>query len=248
MKRLAFILSCLIAVVGVGNADARDAVVLDVEGQVDLVRGETVAAGSVLVLGPDSRVLLASANGEKVGVAGPFHGTVDLPAATTAEQRRLVATLTKLVTSVPTTAEELNRTRSFGGGVPDPWAYQIGGGTSYCFKDRNGLSLWRRTMNSTVPVRFSHRTGAVDLPWPAGTAVLGWPLELPRQDGETYELTVASSPRHGLRLVEIPAALPTRMHLAAWMTENGCPEQAMLLALTADVDRLFEGLGKAGKF
>ena len=73
-------------------------------------------------------------------------------------------------------------------------------------------------------------------------------MDLPRRNGQSYNLAISSGPAVDLTLLRVPVTLPTRMHTAAWMSENGCPNQALLLALTADVDRLLEGLGKAGKF
>jgi len=248
MRRPSVSACCLAVALLAGPAGAGDAVVLDIVGSADVSRGEVLSAETPLFLPTDSSLVLATADGGKVEIAGPFEGAIDLPVASTVAQRQLVDTLARLAASSTLTGEDLRRTRSFGGAVPDPWSYQVGSGTAYCFRDGNALTLWRSKSTAQVPVTFAHRTGSVDLSWPAGASGLSWPLDLPRRNGETYDLTVAAAKQDGLQLLEAPQTLPTRMHMAAWMTESGCPEQAMLLALTADVDRLFEGLGKAGKF
>ena len=248
MRRLTVSAWCVALLLLGGPAGAGDAVVLDVVGQADLTRGEVLEAETPLFVPADSALILVTADGGKVEVSGPLQGGIDLPKAGTDAQRRLIETLSRLASSSELTGDDIRRTRSFGGSVPDPWSYQVGSGAAYCFRDGNALTLWRAASAAQVPVTFAHRTGSVDLSWPAGAATLSWPLDLPRRNGETYDLTVAADRRDGLELVEAPPTLPTRMHMAAWLTESGCPEQAMLLALTADVDKLFEGLGKAGKF
>ncbi len=248
MRRLTISAFCATLLLSGGSAGAGDAVVLDAAGAVDLTPGEILDAGAPLFVPADSFVILATADGAKVEIAGPVQGGIELPRAGTGAQRKLIETLSRLARSSGLSGDDIRRTRSFGGAVPDPWSYQVGTGPAYCFQDGNALSLWRAASDTRVTVTFAHRTGSVELAWPAGAATLSWPLDLPRRDGETYDLTVAADRRDDLQLVETPATLPTRMHMAAWLTESGCLEQAMLLALTADVDKLFEGLGKAGKF
>ena len=231
-----------------GSAIAGQAVVLDTTGNADFSRGEILEANTHVFLPPDSSLRLVSSNGERIDVQGPFQGTVEIPYTDTGDGEALISTLSKLALTTTVTTKDIRTSRSFGEGAPNPWAYQLTQGQHYCFQDKNALSLWRTEKGNAVPVVFAHRTGTIDLTWQSGHAVLPWPLDLPRKDGEIYDLTVAQEQETGLRLIEIPTTLPTRMHQAAWMTERGCPEQAMLLALTADVDRLFEGLGKSGKF
>ncbi len=240
-----FLASMLCLTATVGTATASALVVLDVQGESDLRRGDVLEAEAGLFLSADSRVTLVNEAGEKIEVVGPFQGTVDPPAG--AGEPKLVETMAALFQSnrVP---DAVRTYRTFGNSTPGPWAYVPAEGGNYCFDDPDNLSLWRQANDRDDKVLFQSPGGEAAVKWQRGQAVLDWPVDLPRDNGQSYDLAINGGPTVGLTLLRVPITMPTRMHAAAWMSENGCPNQALLLALTADVDRLLEGLGKAGKF
>lgn len=232
-------------VAAAGGSWASALVVLDVNGQSDLRRGDVLESEAGLFLAPETRLILVNEAGEKIEVVGPFQGEIETPDGP--GEPRLVETMAALFKS--TRAPDAVRTyRTFGTATPGPWAYNPAMGGNYCFEDPDRLSLWRETNARNDKVLFRSPDGEAAVQWQSGSAVLDWPVDLPRRNGQSYNLAINDGPAVDLTLLQVPVTLPTRMHTAAWMSENGCPNQALLLALTADVDRLLEGLGKAGKF
>lgn len=227
------------------NAWASTLVVLDVDGASDLRRGDVLDTDAGLFVPADARLTLVNEAGEKIEVIGPFQGDIDPPDGQAEPQ--LVATMAALFKS-NRVSDAVRTYRTFGTATPGPWAYEPAKGGNYCFEDPDRLSLWREADRQAKKVLFKAPEAEAAVQWHSGRAVLDWPIDLPRRNGESYSLAISDGPRVDLTLLRVPATLPTRMHAAAWMSENGCPNQALLLALTADVDRLLEGLGKAGKF
>ncbi|RVU38160.1 hypothetical protein EOI86_02330 [Hwanghaeella grinnelliae] len=228
-----------------GIAAANTLVVLDVAGDSDLRRGDVLEAEAGLFLGAETRVTLVNEAGEKIEVVGPFQGIVESP--TDEGEAALVQKMAALFKS-NRVGTAIRTYRTFGTATPAPWDYVPAEGGNYCFDDPDNLSLWRDSTDRDDRVLFTSPEGEAAVKWNRGDTVLNWPVDLPRRNGQSYNLAISSGPAVDLTLLRVPATLPTRMHTAAWMSENGCPNQAMLLALTADVDRLLEGLGKAGKF
>jgi hypothetical protein len=70
----------------------------------------------------------------------------------------------------------------------------------------------------------------VSVDWPAGTNSLVWPKAVPLENGGQY-LARLSSRISGTKLIVyvVPSTLPTDAHLAAWMADIGCNEQALAL-------------------
>lgn len=228
-----------------GPAGANALVVLDAVGASDLRRGDVLNSDAGLFVPADARLTLVNQAGEKIEVVGPFQGIIEPPDG--AGTPELIETMAVLLRSarVP---EAVRTYRTFGTATPGPWAYDPAKGGNYCFEDPDRLSLWRETAARNDRVLFKAPEGEAAVPWKSGASILDWPVDLPRRNGQAYSLALNGGPGVDLTLLRVPATLPTRMHTAAWMSENGCPDQALLLALTADVDRLLEGLGKAGKF
>ena len=227
------------------EASASALVVLNVDGESDLRSGDVLDGDAGLYVSANSRVTLINVAGEKIEVVGPFQGTVDAPSGQ--GDPVLVERMAALLKS--NRVKQAARTyRTFGHATPGPWAYVPAEGGNYCFDNPDRLSLWREKPASEENVLFRSPDGEAMVPWKSGAAVLNWPIDLPRKNGKSYDLAISDGPAVELTLLQVPVTLPTRMHAAAWMSENGCPNQALLLALTADVDRLLEGLGKAGKF
>ncbi len=228
-----------------GGAWASALVVLDVVGQSDLRRGDILESEAGLFLGPETRLILVNQAGEKIEVVGPFQGQIETPDGPA--EPRLVETMAALFKSAKV-PEAVRTSRTFGTATPGPWAYDPTKGGNYCFEDPDRLSLWREANGRNDKVLFRSPGGDAAVQWQSGNAVLDWPVDLPRRNGQSYHLAINDGPAIDLTLLRVPITMPTRMHTAAWMSDNGCPNQALLLALTADVDRLLEGLGKAGKF
>lgn len=228
-----------------GTASASALVVLDVDGASDLRRGDVLDTDAGLFVPEDARLTLINEAGEKIEVVGPYQG--DIAPAEKVGGPDLVAKMAALLKSAGT-SDALRTYRTFGNTTPGPWAYDPVKGGNYCFEDPEHLSLWRETSSRDDKVLFQAPQAEAAVAWQSGAAVLDWPVDLPRDDGQTYSLAVSNGPKVDLKLIQVPTTMPTRMHAAAWMSDNGCPDQALLLALTADVDRLLEGLGKAGKF
>jgi len=242
-----FLAAILVSAMGMaaGSASASALVVLDVAGASDLRRGDVLEAEAGLFLAPETRVTLVNEAGEKIEVVGPFQGIVEPPAGK--GEPELVRQMAALLKS-NRVGDTIRTYRTFGTATPGPWDYVPAEGGNYCFDDPDRLSLWRESNDRDDKVLFSSPDGEAAVQWKRGNTVLDWPVDLPRRNGQSYNLAISSGPAVDLTLLRVPLTLPTRMHTAAWMSENGCPNQALLLALTADVDRLLEGLGKAGKF
>ncbi len=220
---------------------AMDYVVVRAENS-DLAPGAVLKDGQSVTLASGAKITLVGETGKTFNLAGPFDGT--LPAGQPAEDRGVVASLSRLMTME-------SRNRSLvgaykGGGRGDPWSIQPGAAETFCVKgghvqlhrDTPGgteeAQLW--SVGSDAPsagggmMAIGTETGNVTgrVRWENGQSEAAWPREVAMSDGGRYRMSWRG------RTLDFMVAVAPREHgsaalAAAWMTEKGCVDQALIL-------------------
>ena len=236
-------------------------VVMKVDGDTQYAVGDVIQSTDTIEIAKDTSVLLISSLGEKIKIAGPFVGTLggqeesaqnvskEVKAPGIGLNVNLVQSLARLFKKQVVDSSSLGAFRSLGAGVlSDPWSYDIYQEKSYCYETVTELKIWRSKAGRAEKVRLSAGQDHIDLMWKAGEHDLSWPADLPAQTATQYSAQLANGEQVAFELHKVPGDLPTRIHIAAWMAEKKCDQQAMLLVVNSDVDKMLEGLAQDGKF
>ncbi len=239
---------------------AAQLVVVGVEGNVPVGLGDIVDDVKPMILGEGTALTLINANGQKLKVTGPHKGPLGGKKAVAAEGSAkgaglnigydVVKSLAGLFKS-QVDAKSLGAFRAAPAKVPGPWMYNVGSEASYCLGAGEKPKLWRESARKKQIVNLTDQTGASKktLVWKKGISTLSWPSAIPFKSGATYKAKVGKKGKEqAVKVHVVPNDLPTRAHQAAWMMEKGCGEQARLLVVTANIDRMIQDLEKAGQF
>ncbi len=246
--------SCLIALLGllltVQPAAAADYVVMELDGESGYKVGDIIESAMPVSLPEATAVTLVSSTGEKVRVEGPFVGTIDVSSGPTTEKSKsLVRSLALLFRTQAEWAKTRNLVRSLGGEPnADPWIFDIEWTGAYCYRNPGDAALWRKQAPQDGTLEISVPGDRITTTWPKGENRLDWPTDMPVADGERYDLRLGKSDSRSIEFKKLPSDLPTRAHMAGWMGENACDDQAVLLMLTAEIDWMLTGLVKSGEF
>lgn len=224
--------------------------------------GEVISDAYELTLDEGESLTLVGEAGEKVMLNGPHDGPIStvIPASPSDEAAQegedadtdlnLVATLSHLFADGNGQAVF----RSVGGQATaptNPWSIDVQRDGVHCVDPGNVPLLWRppRKLLAAVTVRNEPTAQEARVAWATDKNEVPWPIEVSIEDGVQYSLKAepATMPTL-LEIRSVPAGMPTRMHAAAWMSDNDCKEQARLLVLSADIDKLIGDLAEEGKF
>jgi len=249
-----FILPLTVFVFLTGEALAADLVVLSASNVKNLRTGTVLTTNDQVNIPKGSSLILITERGLKVKVEGPFSGTLAAQLKERSDARQgqkvnLVNAFAKLFNSSAFSTKAMGAFRSLAApALSDPWAFNVNSGGTVCFQRSETLKLWRSSVSNTDTVSLQGADDITLFELPRGQAFVPWPVDVPRNDLETYELTLSNDPPIDITLRTVPGDMPTRMHAAAWMSENGCSDQATLLIVNADIDKLLQGLAQSGKF
>ena len=233
-------------VVGVDNPSARAP-------KLGFSAGDVLDGAKKVLLPKDTRLTLIDGRGRKIEVRGPFEGLVDDIAATLAKGQctasvemdlGLVKTLAKVF-------EGLLPRALRSGTLTDPWAIDVSRYEHGCYRTKQPLALWRRVTAKAdvLYLKSQERGDPLAVEWPVRQGRVDWPPEVPLEDGGTVVAWLRSNKmQRSMTLHRVPDDLPTRIHQAAWMAEQACEDQARLLVLTANVDRLIDSMIEKKKF
>jgi hypothetical protein len=232
MRYSSFFFAILAVLLVASAAGAGELVVIDSTAP-DLMRGQVLDGSEPLELGPGTAVTVVTGDGRVKTLEGPFSGVPFAGEESAPGGSVLVRTLSRLVSGKTPDTRELGMTRGESlVGRPDAWSIDIIRSGAHCVTDRTHAVLWRPSgaTAETLTIRRQPWGEKVSIDWPAGTNSLIWPLALPLENGGLY-LVRLSSRISGTKLVVyvVPENLPTDAHLAAWMADLGCNEQAMAL-------------------
>jgi len=266
MRVLAFALTMILSLGASLTAWASDYVVVKAEGMPEFSLGDIVNSDAGLSVPKGGKLTVINGSGKKILVAGPYEGNLaKLEAAkssrkTTSGSRPLglgvkvnvVGALARLFKENVLSTTRLGAFRSVGGAqtISNPWVIDVATAGHFCFGEGQTLPLWRAKSDKAGSITLANqKTGEkTNVSWAKGDAMVDWPLEVPFGDGGVYSAMQGNKDTKTLTLHKIPAELPTRIHKAAWMAENNCSQQAMLLVVSADVDKLLDTLSEEGKF
>ena len=266
MRFIAFALVALALVATAETAQANDFVVVKAEGMPEFSLGDIVDSGSKLTVPEGGKITFIDGSGKKILVAGPYEGSLVRHEANHTGTRtqsgtrplglgvkvNVVGALARLFKDNVLASTRLGAFRSIGGvqTISNPGVIDVASAGHFCFDAGQTLPLWRAKQGDPETVHLANtKTGEkAQVRWAKGEAMADWPLEVPFADGAVYETSTGNAKAKTLILHKLPSDLPTRVHKAAWMAENKCDQQAMLLVVSADVDKLLDALSQEGKF
>jgi len=213
-------------------AGAGEMVVIDSNAP-GLMPGKVLDGSKPLELAPGTAVTVVTGDGRVKSLEGPFSGVPFAGKESAPGGSALIRSLSALVGGKTPKTGELGMMRGERlVGQPDAWSIDVIRSGAHCVTDRLHALLWRPigVTSETLTIRRQPWGERVSVDWPAGTNSLIWPKALPLEHGGQY-LVKLSSRISGTKLVVyvVPANLPTDAHLAAWMADLGCNEQAMAL-------------------
>ena len=238
-----------------GKSWATDAVVLSFKGEGEIKPGTVLSETDKITLPEGSQLVIITASGMKIEVKGPFTGSVaerigvGASAAGAGSKVNLVSAFSKLFNSSAFSTKAMGAFRSLGQpALADAWAFDVTEGGTVCFQNSADLKMWRSKPENDDVVSVKGGDVSVQFEMPKDKALVDWPTDVPTKDSSAYDVRVENGKTVLVTLKAVPADLPTRMHTAAWMSENGCERQATLLIVNADIDKLLQGLAQSGKF
>jgi len=213
-------------------ANAGEMVVIDSNAP-GLSPGAILDGSKPLELAPGTAVTVVTGDGRVKSLKGPFSGVPFAGEESAPGGSALIRSLSALIGGKAPNTGELGMMRGERlVGRPDAWSIDVIRSGAHCVTDRSHALLWRPigVTSETLTIRRQPWGERVSVDWPAGTNSLIWPKNLPLEHGGQYLIRL-SSRISGAKLVVyvVPANLPTDAHLAAWMADLGCNEQAMAL-------------------
>jgi hypothetical protein len=194
--------------------------------------GAVVKGDQPLRVAADATVVLVSAAGRTLKLAGPYRsapGTSDARS-----ESRLVESLSRLMTQNADASAKLAAVRGQSGRAPadrpDIWGIDIAHPGRYCLRpDRDTMIWWDAARPGAIVSVMRAGNGAYQerIRWPDSKRHLPWPKKLAPADGATYVVRFrATDAGEALTTVLMPA-LDTDAHRAAWMAEHECTHQAL---------------------
>ena len=225
-----------IAFVGAGDAVARQLVVIKSSSPSYSV-GKILDQAQALNLSAGTDLTVVEEDGKVTKLTGPFSGVLsknnDDPSARI--DGRMITTLSRLVSKESDGRASIGKMRSAPGkGSNDPWVINLRRWGDHCVQ-AGKARFWRvkSPKKAKFTIRENWRGGKLAIArWPRKTAEIKWPKKLPLSDGAKYREKISGRPAKGITTHLMPNDLPTPAHTGAWMSENGCEEQALNLLKT----------------
>jgi hypothetical protein len=225
-----------IALIAAGDAAARQLVVVKSSSPSYRV-GKILDQAQALKLGAGKDLTVVGEDGKVTKLTGPFSGVLnensDAPAVP--GDRRMIAALSRLV-SKKSDGKAVTRTMRSGPGKGsnDPWVINLRRWGDHCVQVGKAR-FWRvkSPKKAKFTIRENWRGGKLAIAkWPRKTAEIVWPKKMPLTNGAKYRVKVSGLPAKVITTHLMPNDLPTPAHKVAWMSENGCEEQALNLLRT----------------
>lgn len=194
--------------------------------------GAVIDGSQTMRVAADSSVVLVSATGRTIKLAGPYRGAPD--ASGSPSKSRLVESLSRLITQDTAASGKL---AAFRGGSkqapadrPDIWGIDIARAGTYCLRPDREAMLWWDAARAGAIVSISGPGAASQgarIRWPSAKRHMPWPKALALSDQATYVARFrAGDAGETLRTLLMPD-LDSDAHRAAWMAERGCTHQAL---------------------
>jgi hypothetical protein len=188
--------------------------------------GDVIDGSRVLYIARDHAVSLIAEDGRLLRIAGPYQGMPDPGAAPQRTRRSILSTLSELLkTSSAVTTMTVFR-GSPGAGSASSLHVDVEG--VRCTAGRRPPGL-RRDDATVAEVLEIEASGApvVRMHWPSASRLLPWPEEVRYAPGSEYRFSFPNRPgAMSLRLITARADTPSTAHVAAWMAEQGCRDDA----------------------
>lgn len=250
-----------------GAAGAAEVVVVKSLGAPAYRMGDIVDLSKAINIPDGGVVQMIDAAGKKIQIKGPIDKVWNTkadgtpPAAADADAHSqsglgvridVVKSLANLLKTAVKDTSGVGAFRSLSGdSQPDPWVINVDEQGHYCTRPGQPVALWRgnKSGNATLSLAAGDGPNATDVTWPTGESQVAWPLEVAVRDGATYKAKLSgwAAPKT-FTLHSLPKDLPTRGHQAAWMAENNCVDQAVLLVVSADIDKLLDSMAREFKY
>lgn len=223
----------LVAVLLMGTAAVQAAELVIVESSNATHQpGQVLDADTALTLPAGTRLVLVSADGNTITLQGPFNGKPGAAAAEGAASGAVVKSLASLVTARDADTASLGAVRAAGTvkALPSPWLIDVANSGHACLEPGVAPVLWRPETAGAGELALSpaDRSWTANTGWPAGSADLALPADVPFNDGEAY-LFEMDGQAASVTLHMKPQAVQGERMVAAWMAAKGCDRQAQAL-------------------
>lgn len=195
--------------------------------------GQVVDGDAALALPAGTKLVLVSADGAMITVQGPFNGKAGAASGAPAGGGgAVVKSLASLVTARSADTASLGAVRAAGtaGPLPAPWLIDVANSGHACLLPGEAPVLWRAASEAEAQLTLApaDRSWSAATDWPAGTADLALPADVPLTDGGAYVFDL-SGQAASITLHLKPAAIAGDKMVAAWMAAKGCDRQAQAL-------------------
>ncbi|MBL6929165.1 MAG: hypothetical protein ISR44_08310 [Rhodospirillales bacterium] len=216
------------------QAQASELVVFAAEG-LSLQSGQVIDSDHILHLEAGQKITLISTDGTMFTVAGRYDGA----AAANLKQdgEGVFAALKGLMSprNKTTTALGVARTADFGktadaAASPQPWLVDTTRAGAWCYRSADDIELWRPASQTFDEISLTSldETWNTLSRWPDGTQTMRLPAGVPVKDNAKIWFTVDDKDTL-ITFREVPASVPSKNAMAAWMIGVDCIEQARML-------------------
>ncbi len=197
--------------------------------------GKIVNSSNDFTLPEGSVITLISESGKAITLKGPRSGPIVVEAPDSASSS-LVPAISNIFSGKKTETSSLGVMRSaLAPKVPDdPWAIIAIKTGKYCVTKLKPVILWRpvNTKTSRLIMTNIESGKEVKTVWHTGQPTLHWPRLLPLVDKATYRVDLSGENRPARLTIILVPDLPSIAHAAAWMSKQGCLQQAIRLLKT----------------
>ncbi|MBL26753.1 MAG: hypothetical protein CMM50_04270 [Rhodospirillaceae bacterium] len=218
------------------TAQAADVVVLE-SSVPGLNPGDVIDASSELVLPDGLSLTLISESGDVIQLTGPFSGVPGGDTAgAAAGDSSLVGDVAALIKSAGTDVSSLGAIRAGNSdsSLQDPWLIDVSRPGTHCAPADGAVQIWRPGPESfaVLAMRPLGADKGGRLKWPDNTAVIPWPSFMTISDGAAFDVVLDEGQPYRIDFKIVPSDLPNATSKAAWMSANGCQDQALAMLRT----------------
>jgi len=197
--------------------------------------GQIINDDDGIALPEGTRLSLITMSGDSLVLEGPFTGTPGKDSPPSDDAYDVVSILSKFISSggIDTTRLAVTRSKDRRGSLQiNPMAIDARRNGRQCVSSDSDIMIWRTGTleGSRLIIRKEGSGKETIVLWPKSKDGISWPADIPFADGESYSFAVVGAVQTSItELSLLPASLITVGEKAAWMAENGCEHQALLL-------------------
>lgn len=198
--------------------------------------GQIIQHDTPLDIPAGSSITVIAQNGQSRTLTGPYSGAPGIGSGSGGKDG-VVASLSGLFAGSGQESATLGVMRSIPPLPPsDPWVVNIGRSGDHCVPAKGSVQFWRAQADRTQILVLKHMgkpRAKSQADWTQDAQILTWPEDVPRIDGGTYLARIKDGKTARKVTLHIaPDGLKSDVHSAAWMADQGCRRQAIILLST----------------